>query len=966
MGEVFLARDPRLERRVAVKILPAAQADDGRVRRFLQEARAAAALTHKSVAQVYDIGEQDDVRYIAMEYVEGRSLADRLRGEALPPDEVVRLGVQIAEALQAAHACGVVHRDVKPANVMVTSAGLVKVVDFGLAQLRGPGGLPGDDSIALTLTRPGMIVGTVAYMSPEQAVGAPVDHRTDLFSLGVVLFQAATGRLPFAGSTDLETMDKIRHGEPVSTVRLNAGIPAELDRIIRKCLAKKADRRYQSAQEVLIDLEALAREGEASPRDPSPDDQDCHNFPADVSSFVGRRREVDELVGLLGSTRLLTLTGSGGSGKTRLALRLGQRVAPTFAAGAWFVDLTPISDPGLVVDVVARAVGVVERAGGALRDALIEWLSPRHVLLVLDNCEHLVAHCAELAETLLRKASRLRIVATSREALGVPGESIWRVPSLALPDAAGPLLPDEAFASDAVRLFAERAAAVAQFTLTADNATTVVEICRRLDGMPLAIELAAARARILSVEQIRERLHDQFRLLTGGGRTAVARQRTLEATVDWSYELLAEEERRLLARLSIFSGGWVLEAAEQVCSGAGIDEDAVLDLLTRLVDKSLVVVEHGTQPERRYRLLETIRQYGRDRLMRSQELQSVAGRHFSYFLTLSRRAQPELSKGDQVSWLDRLDTEHDKLRAAIEWGMADPGHCLDTLSLATSLWWFWTKRDYFREGQERLTDVLAANPGVTPGAEAHALVGLMHLALFRGEMERTRELTAKCVALARESADLWAGSYALGVAAVVESNCGDFARSAALAAEAREVASRCTSPDAWMPRALSLRMLAYGALQSGELTKAGALFDEALTLCRGVGDVWAWGLTAADLAGLRVLETRHEEATALAREALVHGRSLKDRLGIGWSLQAIAMVEAAAGRAGLAASLLGAAEAALESVGAKGQVTITRVQDRYLALARDSMGEQAFRLAVEAGRAMPLERAIDMALSQQR
>ena len=256
------------------------------------------------------------------------------------------------------------------------------------------------------------------------------------------------------------------------------------------------------------------------------------------------------------------------------------------------MDLAPVSNPDLLANMVAHALEVPERAVASSGDALIEWLKPRDVLLILDNCEHLVDPCAALAETLLRHSPRLRIVATTREALGVPGEKVWRIPSLALPPASQPQLdPENLRALDAVQLFVERAAAVAPFVLTRENARAVVDICQRLDGLPLAIELAAARVKMLAVEQIRDRLHDRFRLLAGGGRTVVARQRTLEAAVDWSYELLADAERRLLARLSVFSGGWTLEAAEQVCSSHGIDASEVLDLLSRLVDKSLVVVD---------------------------------------------------------------------------------------------------------------------------------------------------------------------------------------------------------------------------------------------------------------------------------------------------------------------------------------------------------------------------------------
>ena len=312
------------------------------------------------------------------------------------------------------------------------------------------------------------------------------------------------------------------------------------------------------------------------------------NLTADVTSFVGRERELSDVTALIRTNRLVSLTGVGGSGKTRLAQQAGIRVAATFPHGVWFVDLAPVANPELIPGVVAHALDVPEKAVATIADALAEWLRPRHLLLILDNCEHLIDACAAFAASLLRAAPALRILATSREALNVPGEAVWRVPPLELPPESDALASKDMLAFDALRLFADRAAAVTSFQVTPENVTTVAEICRRLDGVPLAIELAAARVKILSVDQIRERLRDRFRLLAGDRRTVVARQRTLEATVDWSYDLLTETERLLLARLSVFSGGWTLEAAEEVCAGGAIRDGDVLELLARLVDKSLV------------------------------------------------------------------------------------------------------------------------------------------------------------------------------------------------------------------------------------------------------------------------------------------------------------------------------------------------------------------------------------------
>ena len=386
---------------------------------------------------------------------------------------------------------------------------------------------------------------------------------------------------------------------------------------------------------------------------------------------MGRQKEVTHLVGLLGSARLVTLTGAGGSGKTRLAQQLGGRVVSPSRRARGSSTSRPLPTRIYWPRWSRASLDVPEKTGATIEQTLLDWLRPRQLLLILDNCEHLVDACAAFAESVLRHAAALRILATSREALNVPGEAVWRVPPLAVPAESETVGLDEMLGFDAIRLFADRAAAVASFQITQENITTVADICRRLDGVPLAIELAAARVKLLSVTQIRDRLHDRFRLLAGGGRTAVARQRTLEATVDWSYELLADGERRVLGRLSVFSGGWTLEAAEQVCGGRGIDSREVLDLLSRLVDKSLVIVDEAGA-ERRYRLLETIRQYARDRLVQSGEIAAISGAHLDYLLALAREAEPKIIGPDQAAWLNRLDVEHDNLRTAIDWGLADP------------------------------------------------------------------------------------------------------------------------------------------------------------------------------------------------------------------------------------------------------------------------------------------------------
>ncbi len=375
-----------------------------------------------------------------------------------------------------------------------------------------------------------------------------------------------------------------------------------------------------------------------------------HNVPAELTSFVGRRKELLELPAVLASSCLLSLTGAGGVGKTRLAERLARDLVNDFKDGVWLVDLAPLSVPDLVAQTIATALGVREGPQRSVRDALLDTLRHRELLLVLDNCEHLIAACADLVEALLRAAPALRILATSREALGVSGETVCRVPSLSVQGALAGVAADAVFDSEATQLFVERARAVdPAFAATPDNADAIARICRRLDGIPLAIELAAVRTCVLSLEQIEARLQDRFRLLVGGARTAVPRQRTLEATMDWSYELLSDAERQLLGRLSVFPGAWTLAAAEQVCGGDGIIETDVLDLLSRLVSKSLVMVDGEFAGERRYRCLETVRQYARERLEQAGAADRLRARPFRFFFGEFREALPILRHHQQLA-----------------------------------------------------------------------------------------------------------------------------------------------------------------------------------------------------------------------------------------------------------------------------------------------------------------------------
>jgi non-specific serine/threonine protein kinase len=435
-----------------------------------------------------------------------------------------------------------------------------------------------------------------------------------------------------------------------------------------------------------------ATAGEPAPPPPAPPT----NLPLALTSFVGRERELAAVRRVQAGTRLLTLTGPGGGGKTRLALALAGEVRRAYPQGIWFVNLAPLTDPALVPQVVASALGFRLSGPQPLAEVLAEALGLRHLLLVLDNCEHLLPDCAVLVEALLRACANLEVVATSREPLGIGGETIWRVPPLALPEVTGNENPkpqvDALLEYDAVRLFVERARLQRpDFALSPDNVAAAVAICRRVDGMPLAIELAAARVNVLSLDQIEERLRDRFQLLTSSSRTALPRHQTLRAALDWSYDLLAEPERILFRRLSVFVDSLTLEAAETVCidedsGGQTVDESSstaigrsssvvrrgdVLDLLSQLVDKSLVQVEEAGG-DVRFRLLETVREYGRAALIASGEAAAIQERHAAYFLTHVEQVERWLFGADQSKWLERIERDHDNLRAALGWYLAPP------------------------------------------------------------------------------------------------------------------------------------------------------------------------------------------------------------------------------------------------------------------------------------------------------
>jgi non-specific serine/threonine protein kinase len=668
---------------------------------------------------------------------------------------------------------------------------------------------------------------------------------------------------------------------------------------------------------------------------------DRHNLPFPISSFVGRAREVAEVREHLATTRLLTLVGSGGCGKTRLGLEVARQLIPAFPDGAWLVELAPLSEPELVARAVAAAVGLHEELRPSIESALPAALADRRMLLVLDNCEHLLDACAQLADRLLRDCLGVQILATSREALRIAGEVAWRVPSLQLPPPGVAATLEQLAAVDAVRLFVERARAMqSTFDLTERNRAIVTQICQQLDGMPLAIELAAGRIGSLSPEYIAGRLDQRFRLLTEGSRAALPRQQTLRATVDWSYDLLSGAERALFRHLAVFAGSWTLEAAEAVCSEGlrardwGLGDDPyltplltspvgenlhpnslpaqrapregtdhlsplgeaarragegrprstpstqhpapstpidVLDLVGTLVDKSLVVADLR-YAEERFRLIETLRQYGAERLTASGEESRVRALHRDWYLAFVERAEPRLGTDEQLAWLDRIDTEYDDVRQALNWCRADPAGAEPELRFAAALARFWHMRSRGSEGRDWLRHALERSEPTLSPARAKALAWASHLALMQGDVGESRRFGEEAVELARGiEENLLLALTLRNLAGAVRAQ-GDLASARRLATDALQAAKESGSAD---EVGYVLGMLGQFALAARDFEEAQRQFAAGLHSARECGDRQVISGLLMVLGGFAREQGRYDEARQRWEEGLAVAEALR-------------------------------------------------------------------------------------------
>ena len=873
-GVVLRARDPRLDAEVALKLSPSSGAASES--QLFREAQLLARVRHPNVVTVHGVEALDGWIGIWTELISGVTLEDLIaRTGVLGPEEAATVVVSVCQALAAVHAEGLVHGDVKCENVMRATGGRIVLMDFGLV----------DETLPAAAGASVDVRGTPLYMAPEIFLRAPRSVRADIYSAGVLLFRLVTKRFPVEANDLASLLDAHRSGTRQSLVDLRPDLPQGYVAVVERALRGDPSKRISSpgalTDELLAFISGLVpgrrasgtaseeRVADAQPTSPS-------NLPRQRTQFIGRARELGDLRRLLRRDELVTLTGPGGSGKTRLALQYAQGVLDEFSAGVWFVDLAPVSDADLFESRVASSLGVRERPGQTQFEALCEVLGQGPALLVLDNCEHLIDRAASFCDQMLQVLHQLKILATSRQALMVPGESLYVVAPLPLPRVGRDVAFEEVLDSDAMQLFALRARSVQpEFRLQRDNYLVIGEICRQLDGIPLAIELAAARIRTLEPQEMLERLEDRFRLLEQPGTVGIPRHKTLESVIDWSHGTLGTGERRLFRRLAAFSGGWTIGLAEQICGGAGLPPDQVFEAMAGLFDKSLISRDHSSgEASTRFYMLETIRQYANDKLRLAGEYEHVQGRHYEVFFELARDLDAGLGTPEQTKWIATGEIEHQNFLRALQWSLAESEDRATPLLLSSHLGRFWYSRGHITVGRSLLARALEAydgDPNTHPRAKALHAAG--SLATSQSDLAVARDLLEQAVRTAKNIPHDAGTASALTGLGNVYRVLGEQDLSRAAHEEALAIHRRTNNR---IGMAHSLGNLGAHLLDSGDLNEARQVYEECLAVFEDLGDLRGIALTEHNLGSTALLDRRTRDAHRLLEQSIAHGRQLGD------------------------------------------------------------------------------------------
>jgi predicted ATPase/DNA-binding CsgD family transcriptional regulator len=871
-ADVYLGEHTYLHKPAALKVLRL-RLGEQETEQFLREAQTLARMEHPHIVRIFDFAVQDGLPYLVMDYAPGGSLRTKYpAGTCLALEQILTYVTQVATALQFAHDQHLIHRDVKPENMLLDGRSQVLLADFGLARLS-------PTRSANTQAMDPAMAGTAPYLAPEQVQGQPC-VASDQYALAIVVYEWLSGQRPFKG-TPIEIALQHVQASPPPLHEQWPDLSPEVEQVVLRALSKAPEQRFPSVQDFAIALQhaahpageayitsALLKASAATPGERTAPES-FWKVPTCLTPLVGREQDVASVCIMLSRSevRLLTLLGVGGIGKTRLSIQVATQLRDRFADGVCFVSLAPISDPTLVISSIAHELGLQEAGARPLVETVKAWLQDKHFLLLLDNFEQVVS-AAPLLEDLLVACPRLVILVTSREVLHLSSEHLFLVPTLSLPDLAQ--LPDheQLLQYAAVSLFVQRAqASKSDFTLTQANGRVIAELCVRLDGLPLAIELAAARIRLLPPQALLARLSQRFQILTGGSRTLPERQKTLRNTIQWSYDLLNEEEQRLFRLLSVFVGGCTLEAIEAVCHSIGDEKIDVVNVITSLIDKSLLHQTEQEGEEPRLMMLETIREYGLEALKVSSELNLIRHAHATYCLRLAEQAEPGLEGLQQAVWFDRLETEHDNLRAALLWSLEYEKEEMG-LRLAGALRWFWMRRSYLSEGRMWLTSMLGRACGTEPThLRAKALAGACGLVWLQGDYPAARALGEESVALCRALEDKRDLAFSLLWLSSTSGSQGD-QKTAALFDE-ESVALFRQVEDRWGV-AFALFGLGIATSSLHNYSLARSYYEEGLALSRALGDKW---IEALILSGLGVAAFAQEDYS-MARPLLEEGVSL--------------------------------------------------------------------------------------------
>lgn len=1001
MGEVYRALDTHLGRTVAIKILPAEFASDtDHLRRFETEARSASALCHPNIVTIHELGQHGSCHYIVMELVEGRTLRELLAAGPLPIRRAIEIAAQVAEGLTKAHELGIAHRDLKPENLMVSEDGYAKILDFGLAKSAAPKKVS-HSTTSVSHTPPGRVLGTLGYMSPEQACGEGLDYRSDQFSFGAVLYEMVTGKSAFQKKTAPETLLAILRDHPDPVATQNREAPAPLCWLIERCLSKDPEKRYAATRDLARELSAIRDNfWEKTAQIAS---LRRSNLPVQRTGFVGRDKEIAAVTDLLldSSVPLVTITGPGGIGKSRLAVQVATGVMEHFPGGAHFVALHSLHDSALIPSAIIQTLGLKAAGNKPALEVLKENLtSPEQgaTLLILDNFEHLT-EAASLVSELLASTPTLKVLVTSRSALHVYGEHEFPVPPLELPGSKPENFSDVSH-YPALALFVQRAtAAKPDFELSRDNASAVIEICARLDGLPLAIELAAARVKVLSPASLLQRLANRLQVLTGGARDLPERQQTLRSAMDWSYDLLTEAEQKLFRRLSVFAGGCTLEGVEAVCDARGDLDIDLLDGMASIVDKSLVRQVERAGGESRFVMLETIREYALAKLEASGEEALTKRAHAAYCLVVAEELTQSEAPGE--AWREQIAAENDNFRAALEWltatAEADWG-----LRLGIALFRFWQTSEYLFEGRERLEKLLKLPKAAPPTkARARALFAagvlaseqgdyisadpLMDeslkiatdlqdqqgvavsqnamgvIARDKGDLSLAQELFEKSLGNWQQIGERTGIARAMSNLANVAKLKGDYSRARALYAQALGIFEALGNREAV---AWAMNYQGDIARDQGDASVSRTLYEQSLTLFRELGDQWGMASSLVDLGNLAREQGDFATAHKLYREGLEIFQDLDHKRGVARVLECFACAASEQCDAPRALRLAGAAAALRKRIGAPLAPIEKARLEPALDLARQTLGDSASTTAWLEGYGLPLEESLRQDLPQ--